>query len=161
MNFFAIHIFVKDLAYLIIFWALLKYNITHETYLSGTISDYPGAPKATFSEIVFYSLIMSIIPILVSFVIYIPIVLLVDKIFKRVSYFSLLTAGFLLSVTTPIIYILNSGDHIVIHADESTKNTKIIAFVITFIISIGLYFLLNKNKINQRSILINSIIEQK
>jgi hypothetical protein len=154
MRHFAVHIILKDTGYLILFWILLKYNLTHETYLPETVNYYPAAPSVGFGEIIVYAFLLSIIPMFVSFIIYAPIILLVDKLYKSVSYISLFTSAILLSLTTPIVYIVTATHNTLIYADESTKVTKIVALLVTFILSIVLYVFLNKNKIGQKAILL-------
>jgi multisubunit Na+/H+ antiporter MnhC subunit len=125
----------------------MKYNLTNETYLPETVSNFPGATKMTYWDILLSALILNIIPLLISIAAYIPILLLTDKIFKKVSYLSLFTSGFLLSLTTPLLYYA--------WAEKPIGNFKLaeeISFVFIFIISITVYILLNRNKLNQQKV---------
>jgi len=46
----SIHIAIKDLSFMIFYFVIMKFNLTNETYLPETISNFPGAPKMTFGD---------------------------------------------------------------------------------------------------------------
>ena len=82
----------------------MKYNLTNETYLPETISNFPGAPEMTLTNMLGASLFYNTIPLALSFVTYYPIVYLTRKLFKTRNSLSLIMAGFFLTLTTPTIY---------------------------------------------------------
>jgi hypothetical protein len=121
----------------------MKYNLTNETYLPETISNFPGAPKMTFGNMISASLFYNIIPLTASFVLYYPIVFLANKLFKKKTILSLILTGFTLTATTPILYFAFSGWK---HNDYYLKNAEMIAWTLCFLVSIMTYVLLNKNE---------------
>ena len=125
------------------YFLIMKYDFTNETYLPETISNFPGAPKMTFGDMISASLFYNIIPLLASFLLYYPIVYSAKKFFKQKSILSLMLTGFILTATTPIIYFAFSE---LKHNDYYLKSAEIIAWTLCFIISIMTYFLLNKNE---------------
>lgn len=147
MKLFAIHILIKDLSFLIFYLIIMKYNLTNETFLPETIREFPGAVNSTFGNIFFISIFYNWIPVLISFLLYYPIILFSQKLYKSKNNFQILLKGFILSLTTPLIYIF-------LHKIEiySMKNAEIISWILTFIISMSIYFLLNQsnNKITER-----------
>lgn len=139
MKLFLIHIPIKDLSFMIFYFVIMKYNLTNETYLPETISNFPGAPKMTFGNMISASLFYNIIPLLISFVLYYPIVYLMRKLFKAKSTLSLTVTAFILTSTTPILYLLFSNLSL-----NDLKTAEIIAWILCFILSILTYIALNK-----------------
>ena len=139
MKLFPIHILIKDCSFFILYLVLMKYNLTNETYLPETISDFPGAPKMTFGNIISATLFYNWIPIIISIIIYYPIVLLVRKVLPIENIKQILIIGILLSLTTPLIYIFGYNVDL-----NTIKKAEIISWIITFILSISTYYFLNK-----------------
>jgi len=142
MRGFPIHIAIKDLSFMIFYFVIMKYNLTNETYLPETISNFPRAPKMTFGDMISASLFYNIIPLVASFVLYYPIVYSVEKLIKRKNILSLITTGFILTITTPIIYFIFSEGK---HNDYYLKTAEIIAWTLCFTFSILTYIGLNKS----------------
>lgn len=124
---------------------ILKYNLTNETYLPETISNFPGAPEMTLTNMLGVSLFYNTIPLALSFVTYYPIVYLTRKLFKTRNSLSLIMAGFFLTLTTPTIYFALSEWN---HNDYYLKTAEVIAWSLCFVSSIITYYLLNKSDIN-------------
>lgn len=129
---------------MIFYFILMKYNLTNETYLPETVSNFPGAPEMTLWDMLCASLIFNIFPLILSFVAYYPIVYLVNKVIKSKNSFSLILTGFLLTLTTPILYWGLTGWK---HNDYYIKTAEIIAWALCFVSSITTYYLLNKSKL--------------
>jgi hypothetical protein len=120
----------------------MKYNLTNETYLPETISNFPGAPDMTLTSMLGSSLFYNIIPLLLSLATYFPIVYLTRKLFKTSYSLSLITTGFVLTLTTPTIYLALSEWK---HNDYYLKTAEIIAWTLCFVSSIITYYLLNNS----------------
>ncbi len=138
MKFFAIHILIKDLSYMIFYLIILKYNLSHETYLPSTISNFPTAAEITFSEIFSNAFVFNILPLLVSLATYYPIFYVCRKFLKKRNSTYFITTALMLTLTTPIVYLLlnNQSTHIM--------KAEIFAWILCFTISIISYYLLNK-----------------
>lgn len=145
MKWFPLHIAIKDLSFMMFYFVVMKYNLTNETYLPETISNFPGAPKMTFGNMISASLFYNIIPLIASFLLYYPIVYLTKKLFAKKNVLSLILTGFTLTATTPILYFAFSEWK---HNDYYLKTAEIIAWSLCFIVSIMTYVLLNKNEKN-------------
>ena len=142
MNFFPLHILIKDSSFMMLYFIIMKFNLTNETFLPKTISEFPAASRMSFSEMIFATLFYNWIPILISFIIYYPILLLGKKISKfHNSKYVILFIGFLLSLTTPLIYFFGYKIDLF-----SMKKAEIISWILTFILSISTYYFLNKPK---------------
>ena len=142
MRWFLIHIAIKDLSFMIFYFVIMKYNLTNETYLPETISNFPGAPKMTFGDMISASLFYNIIPLMTSFALYYLIVYSVKKLIKKKNILSLITTGLILTITTPIIYFLVSEGK---HNDYYLKTAEIIAWTLCFTFSLLTYIGLNKS----------------
>lgn len=59
----------KDLSIWIIYFILMKYNLTGQTYTSATVANFPGAPKMDVVSMIFASLYISFLPLLLDVVI--------------------------------------------------------------------------------------------
>jgi len=127
---------------MIFYFIIMKYNLTNETYLPKTISNFPGAPNMTVGNMIGASLFYNIIPLLVSFLLYYPIVFSIRKVFKRKSIISLVVIGSLLTITTPLIYFALSEWK---HNDYYLKTAEIIAWSLCFTLSILTYIILNRS----------------
>ena len=143
MKWFHLHIAIKDLSFMMFYFVIMKYNLTNETYLPETISNFPGAPKMTFGNMISASLFYNIIPLIASFLLYYPIVYLTKKLSAKKNVLSLILTGFTLTATTPILYFAFSEWK---HNDYYLKTAEIIAWSLCFIVSIMTYILLNKNE---------------
>lgn len=127
------------------YFVIMKYNLTNETYLPETISNFPGAPEMTLISMIGATLFYNIIPLVLSLLTYYPIVYLSKKLFKTTNPLSLTIAGFFLTLTTPIIYLALSEWK---HNDYYLKTAEMIAWSLCFISSIITYYLLNKSDIH-------------
>jgi hypothetical protein len=143
MKWFPIHIAIKDLSFMIFYFIIMKYNLTNETYLPETISNFPGAPKMSLRDMIGVSLFYNIIPLFVSFLTYYPIVQVTKHLFKKRKIISLLMTGFFLFWTTPIIYLVANN---LKHNDYYLMKAEIISWTLCFIISTLTYYLLNNTK---------------
>ncbi len=141
MKWFPLHIAIKDLSFMMFYFVIMKYNLTNETYLPETISNFPGATDMTLGNMIAASLFYNIIPLITSFILYYPIVYLTKILFKKQSVFTLLITGFILTLTTPILYLAMSNWK---HNDYYLKNAEIIAWSLCFIVSILTYYSLNQ-----------------
>lgn len=141
MKLFPIHILIKDQSFLFIYFIIMKYDLTNETFLPETVREFPGIVRASFGEMIFASFFYNWIPIIISAITYYPIVLLGRKVYKEKSNFQILLIGFMLSLTTPLIYIFGYKIDI-----NSMKKAEIISWILTFSISIFTYFLFNQPK---------------
>ena len=142
MKFFFIHILLKDLSFMIIYFILMKYNMTNETYLPWTISNFPGAPTMTFWNMISAALFYNLIPLIFSFISYFFIVKLFDSIFDKMIIRILLT-GFTLTITTPILYFIINNYR---HNDYYLLKAESISWIITILISITTYCFFNRKR---------------
>ncbi|MVM32280.1 hypothetical protein GO755_19695 [Spirosoma sp. HMF4905] len=132
----------------------MKYNLTNETYLPKTLSNFPGAPKMTILDMLGAALFYNIVPLIISLLTYYPIVYMSRRLFKRISTISILSSGFLLSITTPLTYLFFSDWH---HNDYYLKVAEVLAWILAFIISISTYYLFNKRDVG-KTFAIDSIL---
>jgi membrane-associated HD superfamily phosphohydrolase len=143
MRWFLLHIAIKDLSFMMFYFVIMKYDLTNETYLPKTLSNFPGAPDMTLLSMVEASLIYNLIPLIISLITYYPIVYLTKKLLKTQNWLSLITAGFILTLTNPLIHIIaNKG----VHNNYYETTAEIIAWTLCFIISILTYYLLNMTR---------------
>jgi hypothetical protein len=141
MRYAPFHILIKDLSFMIFYFIIMKYNFTNETYLPQTMNCMPGASTVRFIEIICASLFYNIIPLIISSFTYFPIVYLLRNMFKTKSVLSLIVTGTILTLTTPIFYLIIRGWK---HNDYYQKTAETIAWIICFLISISTYYLLNR-----------------
>jgi ABC-type phosphate transport system permease subunit len=66
-----IYVVTKDLSIWIIYFILMKYDFTSETYRPETVSNFPGAPEMGLLSMVFASIYVSIVPLIID----IPLIL--------------------------------------------------------------------------------------
>jgi hypothetical protein len=59
-----LYIVAKDLSIWMIYFILMKYNLTGQTYTSATVANFPGAPKMDFVSMICASLYISFMPLL-------------------------------------------------------------------------------------------------
>ena len=140
MNYFPLHILVKDLSFMIIYFIIMKYNLTNETFLPETISNFPGATSVTFLDMISASLFYNIIPLLFSMISYFFIFFIISKMFLKKSNLSVNVIGFVLTCTTPILYLIFNGWK---HNDYYQTRAEIISWFLCFLISMTMYYLLN------------------
>jgi hypothetical protein len=143
MKFFFIHILLKDLSFMVIYFILMKYNLTNETYLPSTISNFPGAPTITFWNMITAAISCNLIPLIFSFISYFFIVKLFDSICHSKKVTRILLTGFTLSLTTPILYFVMSNYH---HNDYYLLKAEGISWGISFLISITTYYFFNRKR---------------
>jgi hypothetical protein len=141
MRYTPFHILIKDLSFMIFYFIIMKYNITNETYLPQTINSMPKASEFAFIDIISASLFYNLIPLIVSIITYIPIVYLLRRMLKTKSVLSLIVTGTILTLTTPIFYLIIRG---LKHNDYYQKTAETIAWILCFLISISTYYLLNR-----------------
>ncbi len=144
MKYFAIHIFLKDLSFMIIYFILMKYNVTNETFLPKTLSNFPGAPTMTIWDMISAALFYNIIPLIISFISYFFIVKLFDFLCPDKTKTRILVTGLALTLTTPLLYFVMSNYH---HNDYYLLKAESIAWAITFLISIMAYYFFNRKQI--------------
>ena len=121
-------IVVKDLMIGVIYFILLKFNITRETYTDEMISQFPAADEGGFLEILFVSVYMLWIPILIDLIIlHIFYRYLLNNASKINDFF----IGVILNI--PIIFIL------ILVFEGDMNRAMITSFIITTFLS-GLAF---------------------
>lgn len=140
MRLFPLHILIKDCSYLMFYFVILRFNLTGETYLPGMLSSFPEASNMTFAEMVGASLFYSILPLFVSFATYFIIYFLINKLFGQRSTASLLLTGFLLTLTTPLLYIMMEG------YTPFRYQAEVWAWALCFLFSISTYYCLNRSE---------------
>lgn len=149
---FPIHIAIKDLSFMIFYFVIMKYNLTNETYLPETISNFPGSPNMSlwnmFSVTIFYNWI----PIIISLILYYPIVYGFKKLITQKNLRLILT-GFVLSLSTPIFYLIMSNWK---HNEYYQVTAEVIAWTLCFVTSIGFYYGVNKRSENISELLKNN-----
>lgn len=143
MRLFPLHIFIKDCSYLMFYFIIMRFNLTGETYLPKMVSDFPEAPNMTLAEMIAASLFYSIIPLVLSFATYFIIYFAVKKVFRQTSTFSLLLTGFLLTLTTPLLYIFMEG------YSPFRYKAEVWAWTLCFLFSIGTYYCFNRKEIQE------------
>lgn len=149
MRLFLIHIIVKDLSFMLFYFVLMKYNLTNESHLTEVVGDFPGATEMTWEVMISASLFYNIIPLVVSLILYYPIVYVVRKLVKATNLISLTTTGFFLTLTTPILYVAFA---IYKPFDNQVNLAESISWALCFICSIGFYIMLNKGAINSNKL---------
>lgn len=118
---------------MIFYWLLLKYSFT------GIENPHSG-PELTFGDMISGALYYNIVTLLLSFVLYYPIVQGIKRL-KLQKDTGLLLTGFVLTLTTPIFYLaLNNFGH----NDYYQLKPELIAWFLCFCLSIGFYYLANK-----------------
>jgi hypothetical protein len=108
------------------------------------MGDFPGATEMTWEVIISASLFYNIIPLVVSIILYYPIVYVVRKLVKQTNLFSLITTAFFLTITTPILYVAFA---IYKPFDNQVNLAESISWTLCFACSISLYIILNKGTI--------------
>ncbi len=87
----------------------MRFNLTDDTYLPGMIRNFPDASKMTLADLTAASLFYNILPVAISFLTYDPIYYIIKKIFGRTTTVSLFVTAFIITLTTPLCYILSGG----------------------------------------------------
>ncbi len=149
MRLFLIHIIVKDLSFMLFYFVLMKYNLTNETHLTEVMGDFPGATEITWEVMISASLFYNIVPLLVSLILYYPIVYVVRKLVKPTNLLSLTITAFFLTLTTPILYVAFA---IYKPFDNQVNLAESISWTLCFASSISLYIILNKGTINSNKL---------
>ena len=149
MRLFLIHIIVKDLSFMLFYFVLMRYNLTNETHLTEVMGDFPGATEMTWEVMLRSSWIYNIIPLVVSLILYYPIVYVVRKLVKPTNLLSLTITGFFLTLTTPILYVAFA---IYKPFDNQVNLAESISWTLCFVCSISLYIMLNKGTINSNKL---------
>lgn len=142
MKYFPIHILFKDFSFLISYFILMKYNLTGEILLPSAKSNFPGATDMKFVDMLAATLFYFWPAIIVSFATYFVILFFCNKLLIDNSIFSKLLTAFLLSLSTPILFMYMNkwkwNDYYEIKAG-------IISWISYFTISILMYIFLNRN----------------
>jgi len=131
-RFFPIHILLKDLSFMIIYWLLIKYIFT-EINLSNVTNE------TTFGDMISGAIYYNIVTVFISLILYFPIVLGIKKLVIKKE-IKLIFTGFILTFTTPIFYLFMTNWK---HNDYYELKPELIAWILCFIISIGFYYLVN------------------
>ncbi|MCD1115277.1 hypothetical protein [Chryseobacterium turcicum] len=139
MKLFPLHIIIKDLSFLMLYFLIMKFNLTNETFLPETTKYFSGVSQANIVDMLMAALFYNFIPIIISCILYYPIVLLGRKIFNRKNNLQVLSTAFLLSITTPIIYIFGYKMEL-----DTMNKAEIISWILTFVISVSIYYLSNR-----------------
>jgi len=108
--------------------------------MPNMISNFPEASKMTIADIIAASLFYNILPIAVSFLTYFITYFIIKKLIGKTTTISLLVTGFILTLTTPLCYIISSG------YEPFELKANIWSWILCFIISIATYYLLNRNE---------------
>jgi hypothetical protein len=133
----------------------MKYNLTNETYLPEITRNFPGAPEMTFASILTATFMMNIIPLGLSALTYYPIVIGIKKLFGQVTLFSLLLTGTILTLTTPLIYLIANG------TVPFKYNSQIISWILSYLLSLTTYLLLNKETLDHQMIMTDNDLKHK
>ena len=144
MKLFAIHILIKDLSSLLAYLVILKFNLTNETYLPEMVSIFPGAPNMTIGDIITGALILSTLPLMASLLTYYPIYLGIKKLFGQTTIMTLLATATLLTLTTPLLYLIMGG------TIPLKFNAQIISWILCFVLSLTSYLLFNRGELKHQ-----------
>jgi len=118
----------------------MKYNLTSESALEQVLNNHPNISDWSFCSIVYGSIFYNLTTIIISLISYFPIVYTFKKMIPKKHKIRIITTGFFLTATTPIYYlVLNDWKH----NDYYLPNAELIAWILSFILSIGTYYLLN------------------
>ena len=121
---------------MIFYFLIMRYNLTNETFLIDTKKYFPAAPNQKFSDMLFGALFYNIIPIIISLILYYPIVTFLKKSFNNKKK-NLIFTGLILTLTTPIFYFVINDFNI---NNYYQFKAKLIAWLLCFLISTGFYF---------------------
>ncbi|MCG9900927.1 MAG: hypothetical protein MH132_13065 [Hydrotalea sp.] len=118
----------------------MRFNITGETFLPEMVSSFPGAPDLTLGDMLAAAFFYNIIPLVTSFITYLFLYFGIQKIFGRTTTISIIVTGFVLTMTTPLVYILSDS------YKPFQYKADVWAWVLCFTFSMTTYFLLNKSE---------------
>ena len=144
-RFFPIHILIKDLSFMIIYWLLLKYIFTEIKLPNNTA-------ETNFGDIISGALYYNIVPLILSLILYFPIVYGIKKIKLRKE-IKLILTGFALTLTNPILHLVSTDWK---HNNYYEFKPELIAWILCFTLSIGFYYLANNRTEKNTEALINS-----
>lgn len=133
LKLFPIHIILKDLSFIIFYWLLVKY------VFNNSAQAYPNA-ESSFSNILFGALYYNIATLILSCVLYLPIVYLIKKLKFRIN-LQLILTGLILTSTTPVFYMYLQNWK---HNNYYQSQPEYIAWFLCFIASTSFYYLVNK-----------------
>ena len=145
MKFFAVHILIKDLTSLVAYLVILKFNLTHETYLPEMVNYFPGAPDMSIGDIMIGTLTLSTLPLMLSVLTYYPIYLGIKKLFGQTTIFTLLATATVLTLTTPLLYLITGSVPL-------KYNAQIIPWILCFVLSLTTYLLFNKGELKPQRV---------
>lgn len=124
----------------------MKYDLTNESYLSENLSNFPEAHDINFLDMLLAAIFYNLLPMIISFISYFPIVWLIRKLLKNSTKLRLIITGVVLTGTTPLIYWWASDWK---HNSYYQVNAETISWTLTFLLSTLTYYLLNrKEKLN-------------
>jgi len=145
MKFFAVHLLIKDLSSIIAYLGILKFNLTNETYLPEMINFFPGAPNMSIGDIMIGTLTLGTLPLMLSVLSYYPIYWGIKKIFKQTTIFTLLATATVLTLTTPLLYLI-------IGSVQLKYNAQIIPWILCFVLSLTTYLLFNRGELKPQRV---------
>ncbi|PZE15557.1 hypothetical protein DNU06_17475 [Putridiphycobacter roseus] len=117
----------------------MKYNLTNESYHPDNISNMPNLASSSFWSIISASLYYNIVSIIISLVLYFPIVAGFKKLISKSIPRRILT-GFVLTLTTPILHLISSDFK---HNDYYQRSAELSAWILCFLISMTFYYIAN------------------
>ena len=130
---------------MIIYWLLLKYRFTEIELPNNTA-------ESNFGEIISGALYYNIVPLILSLILYFPIVYGIKKIKLRKE-LELILTGFVLTLTNPILHLISTNWK---HNDYYEFKPELIAWVLCFTLSIEFYYLTNSRTEKNTNTLINN-----
>lgn len=137
---FPIHIAIKDLSFMIIYFIIMKYNLTNESELTQVLKNSPNISNWSLWSIIESSIFYNLTTLILSSITYFPIVYLFKKLISENHKLRLIITGIILTTTTPIYYLTLKNWK---HNDYYLPNAELIAWILCFALSIGIYYLLN------------------
>lgn len=98
--------------------------------------------QTSIMDVVYGAIYYNIVPLLVSLVVYLPIVRVIQRV-KLSQRYRLLITGIILTLTTPMLYLASSGWQ---HNNYYKLIPELLAWGLCFTLSISFYYLVNKKK---------------
>ena len=143
MKFIKIASFVilKDISIFLVYFIVLKYNLTQETYTEEMIGNFPGAPNMTLASMIGVTIFFLwwLIPIDILLITFLYPFL--NNLLKRAKYF-LLYEGIILHLPFMLFWLA-----MYFFRSITTNNASIIAYIFSLIIGGLAWILLSGHKI--------------
>ena len=130
---------------MIIYWLIIKYIFTEINLPNVTA-------ETNFGDMISGALYYNIVTLIVSLILYFPIVYGIKKIKLRKK-LELILTGFTLTLTTPILYLFLTNWE---HNNYYEFKPELIAWILCFTLSIGFYYLANNRTEKNKETIINS-----